>query len=154
MTRSSAPLNLARRLERLEDEAKRRRRAPAADVHERALAVAARALFDGLETVFPDDPWEAGLPRRSSGTKIDDAAQRLLAGQLTADEREAIAAAVPAEVLAVFGLTLDEALLIAGGQRGAIEWEGRTPRFVASAAPTAATPTSEAETRTPQDATT
>ncbi len=129
---------LQRRLVRLEGIAAAKSPQPPDDV---AMADAARVLFDALELAFPDDPWSAGMARQSSMYKIDAAAARFAAGTETDDDRAGFES-LPAESVAVFGVDTGAqfAALLAQALAGSLEWEGRTPRFVASAAPDAATP--------------
>ncbi len=120
---STTVAGMAKRLARLEEEAARSLQAPAEAERERALKQAARALFDALEAIFPDDPWQPGQPRRTCIAKIDDLAERLQAGQLTDEDRRALAAlpaVLPAEVLDVFGITVEGAVLTAGGLAGGL----------------------------------
>jgi hypothetical protein len=119
-----------------------------------AMADAARAIFDALELAFPDDPWSVGTARQSSLDKIDAAAARFAAGTATDDDRAAFAS-LPSKAVAVFGAAtgLEFAGVLAEALAGSLEWEGRTPRFVASAAPDAA-PTLDASptaSRSPAD---
>jgi hypothetical protein len=133
---------LQRRLKRLEsiDAASGAARAYSdAAMADAARAIAAREIFAALELAFPSDSWSAGTARQSSPDKIDAAAARLAAGAATDDDLAGFAS-LPAKAVAVFGAATG--LEFAGALAAWPErWSGRAqqPRFVASAAPDAAT---------------
>ncbi len=107
-----------RRLQVLEAKAPK---GPGPDAEAKALRLAASTLFDILEQHYPSDPWSAAtkgpegwLVHRTSSIKVEEAAQRLLAGAPTAADTTALDALAASDAMRSFGFTAQELVIFVG----------------------------------------